>query len=236
MIKNNNRNIINGYTYNTEIDYKNALLNSQFLNEKFIFYYIQHNENKISLWQQITQGFFLNITTCKKCNDTLFNFEPFYALYLNIPENISNNCDNACIIKMISDLFVDNHYNNDWICEKCNCKTEYIKSTKIWRLPNILFLIINRFINPNIKNNTPININIDMCFNKGLVLSEPLSEKNYKLSSLALHSGNVSSGHYTSICNTNDTFILYDDITISKIDNFLDNNKDVYMLSYSLLS
>ena len=91
MIKNNNRNIINGYTYNTEIDYKNALLNSQFLNEKFIFYYIQHNENKISLWQQITQGFFLNITTCKKCNDTLFNFEPFYALYLNIPENISNN-------------------------------------------------------------------------------------------------------------------------------------------------
>ena len=236
MIKNNNRNIINGYTYNTEIDYKNALLNSQFLNEKFIFYYIQHNENKISLWQQITQGFFLNITTCKKCNDTLFNFEPFYALYLNIPENISNNCDNACIIKMISDLFVDNHYNNDWICEKCNCKTEYIKSTKIWRLPNILFLIINRFINPNIKNNTPININIDMCFNKGLVLSEPVSEKNYKLSSLALHSGNVSSGHYTSICNTNDTFILYDDITISKIDNFLDNNKDVYMLSYSLLS
>ena len=47
MIKNNNRNIINGYTYNTEIDYKNALLNSQFLNEKFIFYYIQHNEKKI---------------------------------------------------------------------------------------------------------------------------------------------------------------------------------------------
>ena len=41
MIKNNNRNIINGYTYNTEIDYKNALLNSQFLNEKFIFYYNQ---------------------------------------------------------------------------------------------------------------------------------------------------------------------------------------------------
>jgi ubiquitin C-terminal hydrolase len=234
MIKNNNYNIINGSFYDTEIDYKNALLNSPFLNEKFLFHYIQHNENKVSLWQQITQGFLLNITTCKKCNNSLFNFEPFYALYLNIPENTSENCNHISIVRMISELFVDDHYNDDWICEKCECKTYYIKSTKIWRLPNILFLIINRFINPNIKNDSPVNINTELCFNKGIVLSDSLNEKNYKLSSLALHSGNASGGHYTAICNTNNNFILYDDTNISKIEHFLDNNKNVYMLSYSI--
>ena len=75
-----------------------------------------------------------------------------------------------------------------------------------------------------------------MFFSKGIVLSDSLNEKKYKLSSLALHIGNVSSGHYTAICNTDDAFILYDDINISKIDNFLENNKNAYMLSYSLVS
>jgi ubiquitin C-terminal hydrolase len=240
-IKINNNNIINGTRYDTELDYKNALKNSNSLNEKFAFNFIQHNQNKISIWQQITQGFILNITTCKKCNDSLFNFEPFCALYLNIPD-ILGDAENISIasvpnvVEMITNLFKENHNTNDWTCEKCKCKTEYVKSTKIWSLPNILFVIINRFINPDIKNNSPININADIFFSKGTVLSDSLNEKKYKLSSLALHIGGVSSGHYTAICNTDDAFILYDDIHISKIDNFLENNKNAYMLSYSLLS
>ena len=108
-LKLNHKNIINGTIYDTEIDYKNALVRSHFLSDKFAHGYIQHNENKISKWQQITQGFILNITTCKKCNNSLFNFEPFYALYLNIPENSQN----INIVSMIRELFIDDNYNDD---------------------------------------------------------------------------------------------------------------------------
>ena len=231
-LKLNNKNIINGAIYDTEIDYKNALVRSHFLNDKFAFGYIQHNENKVSKWQQITQGFILNITTCKKCNNSLFNFEPFYALYLNIPENSQN----INIVNMIRELFIDDNYNNDWICDKCKCKTDYIKSTKIWRLPDILFVIINRFINPNIKNDMPIDINPEICFDKETVLFDSVNDKKYKLASLALHSGNASGGHYTAVCDTNGSYLLYDDTNISRADSFLEKNKNVYMLSYSLIS
>jgi len=231
-LKLNKKNIINGVAYDTEPDYKNALVSSHFLSDKFAHGYIQHNENKISKWQQITQGFILNITTCRNCNNSLFNFEPFYALYLNIPENSQN----VSIVSMISQLFIDDNYNGDWICDKCNCKTDYIKSTKIWRLPDILFVIINRFINPNIKNDTPVDINPKICFDKGTVLFDLENDKNYKLASMALHSGNTSGGHYTAICETDGSFLLYDDTNISRVDNFLEKNKNAYMLSYSLVS
>jgi ubiquitin C-terminal hydrolase len=231
-LKLNNKNIINGAIYDTEIDYKNALVRSHFLSDKFAFGYIQHNENKVSKWQQITQGFILNITTCKKCNNSLFNFEPFYALYLNIPENSQN----INIVNMIRELFIEDNYNNDWICDKCKCKTDYIKSTKIWRLPDILFVIINRFINPNIKNDMPVDINPEICFDKETVLFDSVNDKKYKLASLALHSGNASGGHYTAVRDTNGAYLLYDDTNISRADSFLEKNKNVYMLSYSLIS
>ena len=137
---------------------------------------------------------------------------------------------------MIRQLFIEDNYNNDWVCNKCNCKTDYIKSTKIWRLPDILFIIINRFINPNIKNDTSININPNILFDKGTVLFDLENDKNYKLTSIALHSGNTYGGHYTAICETDGTFVLYDDTNISRVDNFLEKNKNAYMLSYSLVS
>jgi ubiquitin C-terminal hydrolase len=137
---------------------------------------------------------------------------------------------------MIRELFIEDNNNKDWICDKCKSKTYYIKSTKIWRLPDILFVIINRFINPNIKNDTPVDINPIICFDKGTVLLDLENDKNYRLSSMALHSGNTYGGHYTAICETERTFLLYDDTNISRVDNFLEKNKNAYMLSYSLVS
>jgi len=53
---------------------------------------------------------------------------------------------------------------------------------------------------------------------------------------MALHSGNTSGGHYTAICETDGSFLIYDDTNISRVDNFLEKNKNAYMLSYSLAS
>ena len=46
-IKINNNNIINGTRYDTELDYKNALKNSNSLNDKFAYNFIQHNQNSL---------------------------------------------------------------------------------------------------------------------------------------------------------------------------------------------
>lgn len=230
----NENRILNGIEYSNYEDFILAFKNSKYLNEQFIYYYTTHCNNKISLWQNTTQGFLLNITKCKKCENTLYNFEPISTLHLNIPDNI----DNPNIINMLQDLLQENNYNNDWICDKCKEKTEYIKASKLWSLPAVLFIIINRFVNTNIKNTKPVNINENLFFTKGTILYEKNEEKNYKLSSIALHVGNISGGHYTSICSTQvnneNTFLLYNDDNISKVDNFLQKNKEAYMLIYNI--
>jgi ubiquitin C-terminal hydrolase len=231
----NENRVLNGIQYSNYEDFILAFKNSKYLNEQFIYYYTTHCNNKISLWQNTTQGFLLNVTKCKKCDNTLYNFEPISTLHLNIPDDI----DNPNIINMLEDLLQENNYNDDWKCSKCNEKTEYIKASKLWSLPAVLFIIINRFVNTNIKNTKPVNINETLCFTKGTILYNKDQEINYKLSSIALHVGNISSGHYTSICSTQvdneNTFLLYNDDNISKVDNFLQKNKEAYMLIYNLV-
>jgi ubiquitin C-terminal hydrolase len=231
----NENRVLNGIQYSNYEDFILAFKNSKYLNEQFIYYYTTHCNNKISLWQNTTQGFLLNVTKCKKCDNTLYNFEPISTLHLDIPDDI----DNPNIINMLEDLLQENNYNDDWKCDKCNEKTEYIKASKLWSLPAVLFIIINRFVNTNIKNTKPVNINETLCFTKGTILYNKEQEKNYKLSSIALHVGNISSGHYTSICSTQvddkNTFLLYNDDNISKVDNFLQKNKEAYMLIYNLV-
>lgn len=226
---------VNGITYNDYNDYMNALKNSKYLNEKFIYHYVTHSNNKISIWQNATEGFLLNITRCKKCNYTLFDYEPISALHLNIPDNI----ETPTVVNMLHELLIENNYSNDWNCDNCKEKTDYSKISHIWSLPDVLLIIINRFINPNIKNKKPVHINDTLCFNTGSILSHKDTEKNYKLSSLALHVGNANSGHYMSICSTqinengDNTFLLYNDEQILNAGDFLQNNTDVYMLVYN---
>jgi ubiquitin C-terminal hydrolase len=230
--------ILNDIKYDDYDSYMNALKNSKYLNEKYIYHYVTNSKNKISLWQNTTEGFLVNITRCKKCNYTLYDFEPICALYTNIPEDI----ENPTIVHMLQELLIEKDYCNDWDCDNCKEKTNYIKTSKIWSLPNVLFIIINRFINPNIKNTKPIYINDALCFNTGTILSHTNIEKNYKLSSIALHSGNATSGHYMSICSTqinengDNTFLLYNDEQILNAENFLENNSDAYMLVYNIVT
>jgi len=204
------------------------LLNSNRLRDKFDYYNVKLNDNKTSKLQIATQGFFLNITKCSNCQNVLYNFESFTTLNLNIPN------DN---IPSIADMIMQNYKEElkygDWKCDKCNEMHEYHKTTKIWSLPDVLFVVINRFVSANVKNNNPIHINENFCFKKGTILNNTDIDKRYFLSSIAMHIGCVDGGHYTAICDNDEGYYLYNDLHISKVDNFLEKNANVYMLIYN---
>jgi ubiquitin C-terminal hydrolase len=141
---------------------------------------------------------------------------------------------------MISKLLKEEVIHGDWFCSKCCKNTAYKKSTKLWKLPNVLIIIIKRFINIHLKNDTPITINDYLNFNKGSILSNK-KDVIYIFSSTALHFGSLNGGHYSAICNTPDGDILYDDRNIIKIDaedisqriNFKHKSSNAYMLVYT---
>ena len=174
------------------------------------------------------QGFYLNITRCTKCNNTLYNFEPFVTLNLNITDK------NLSIVDMIKQLYKEENNCDEWECEKCKSKTQYIKQTKLWSLPKVLFIVVTRFADIFRKNTVPININEQLHFNEGTELGNPNVRKRYKLSSMALHVGNLHGGHYMAVCNNDtDNYLLYNDMDIKEINNFKNNNNSAYMIIYN---
>lgn len=223
--------ISDGIICRNKIELKKILSGERILN-KYEYMMRKFNNNKMSKWTDMLQGFFLNIIKCKECNNTLYNFEPFTSIQLDIIG------DNPSITTMIKNFLKEETRCDGWKCEKCNKNTEYTKTIKIWKIPSVIFLIVKRFKDIDDKNNSTIFINKKLCFKSGSVLENTKIDKEYSITSLGLHYGRLNGGHYCSICKTDDKILLYDDLNIKQIpedifENNLNVNKDVYMIIYS---
>jgi len=220
-----------GIVYKSDLEFYNAIIDCKILRKKYEYYYNKFNK-KQSIWQKNTQGFYLNTTRCLKCNLTFYNFEPFTSLNIDIPKDTPN----PKLSYLVSQSLNDEIIHGDWFCTKCKKNSSYKKSTKLWKLPDVLLIIIKRFININSKNDNPISINDSLNFNKGSILSKK-KDVVYTFSSTALHYGSLNGGHYSAICNTPDGNILYDDRNVVNIDgnkiDFKDKNSNAYMLVYT---
>jgi ubiquitin C-terminal hydrolase len=223
-----------GVIYANDADFYNAFVNCKLLKKKYEYYYHKFNK-KPSVWQKSTQGFYLNTTRCVHCNSTFYNFEPFTSLNLDIPTTdvaATDASQHPKISLMISNLLKEEVVQGDWFCSTCRKNTAYKKYTKLWKLPDVLVIIIKRFINTHVKNDAPIAINDYLNFNKGSVLSNK-KDVIYDFSSVALHFGSLNGGHYAAICNTPEGDILYDDRNVQRI-NATEKNANAYMVVYTI--
>lgn len=191
------------------------------------------NNNKTSKWLESSQGIIVNIIKCHNCENIAYNFEPFTSISIDI-----FNENTPPVIEMLKDYLCSEERLADvWKCEKCLQCSNYTKTVKIWRAPDILVLIVKRFINEYQKNINPIKINKSISFVNGSILDEE-SDVNYKLSSIGMHYGILQGGHYTAICNMCDgTYINYDDLNVTKnneseIEELFESNRYAYMIVY----
>ena len=227
-----------GVIYKDDAEFHNAMIKCKLLKKKYEYYYHKFN-TKTSIWQRSTQGFYLNTTRCVHCQTTFYNFEPFTSLNLDIPhtQHSSQPHSSPSISLMIANSLKEEVIHGDWFCSTCRKNTAYKKSTKLWKLPDVLVIIVKRFMNSNAKNDAPIKINDYLNFNKGSILSIK-KDVVYTFSSTALHFGSLNGGHYAAICNTPDGDILYDDRNVQKIDgdrsNFKDKSETAYMIVYTV--
>ena len=217
-----------GVIYKDDAEFHNAFVSCKLLKNKYEYYYNKFNA-KISVWQENTQGFYLNTTRCVHCHTTFYNFEPFTSLNLDIPVDIAHPKISDMISNSLKEEIIQ---GDDWFCSTCRKNTAYKKSTKLWKLPNVFVIMIKRFMNTREKNDAHITINDYLKFNKGSVLTNK-KEVIYDFSSVALHFGSLHGGHYSAICNTPDGDILYDDRRVHRISGFKDNSPSAYMVVYT---
>tara|TARA_B110000858_G_scaffold91225_1_gene105392 strand:- start:495 stop:1475 length:981 start_codon:yes stop_codon:yes gene_type:complete len=226
--------------YIPKIEYKtyfdNLKLTDDKINIKADYVINNFNKNKNSLWLQNIQGVILNIIECTECNNNSYNFEPFTAIQLDLPNNESR--ESLSLTSLFRNYLKQTYNKDEWKCDKCNKCTKYKKMQKLWKVPNVLVFFLKRYNDINNKNNTKIDINKTINIKTGCILSDNTLEVSYNLSSIGCHVGNLNGGHYYAICkNDTDNFVTYDDLDIKIFNdsnnNFIKNNSKCYMIVYT---
>jgi len=131
-------------------------------------------------------------------------------------------------------------------CEKCSNNSMKMKM-EIWRTPDILILSFKRFTYSNgviEKINSFVNfpfLGFDISnfvksteANKAL-LSTLSAQNSYDLYAVVLHSGSVTSGHYTSLIKLQQGWMLFDDDCLLELKESPENSNllsSSYLLMY----
>lgn len=201
------------------------------LNEEHEYKIDIYNNKKTSELLKLVQGSFINIICCDNCKHKSYSFEPFINISLDI-----DNDNNETIAQLIVNYIKDEYRPaDDWKCDNCNKNSSYIKINRIWKIPKVLFLSLNRFKDHHNKNNKQVHINDNIIFNKGSILTLEHDCK-FDLKAVGLHYGGLLGGHYTAICNIKEEeYYHYNDeqITIIKKNEVGDLiNKNAYFIVF----
>jgi len=142
--------------------------------------------------------------TCCKCKNVSDTYEPFTYLFLETEPTVE---------KALLHFTKEETISAEYLCEKCNRRTDIKKRMFIVHPPEYLILQIKRFQYlpyPKKLSNTVrfgLNLTLEDCS------TEPA---RYELISLAEHSGSMKSGHYISYAKRNNNWYLFDDSDCSE--------------------
>tara|TARA_B110000261_G_scaffold60078_1_gene70667 strand:+ start:150 stop:1223 length:1074 start_codon:yes stop_codon:yes gene_type:complete len=230
-------NILRRSINNSDTEYKK-------LDDKCYKMWYELHKKEYSELVELFYGHSISQIVCGNCNFIHHNNEFFNILDLEIPEKDPKIPIDIydCIEKHTSIEFLNYNIDDDkWKCDVCNESKKSGKVIKHWKFPPILIICLKRFyfdknLNRMTKNNTYIDIPFELDL-KDYTMSNK-SKTKYKLQSVGLHFGNIYGGHYSSVVrkdkNTDDKWLLIDDLTINKINKKDINLNSAYMLFYSL--
>jgi ubiquitin C-terminal hydrolase len=142
--------------------------------------------------------------------------------------SITNWDDNTCLslslplIEVSISQLIANFQNHEIIQTEDG---DLYKSDKIKTTPDILVIQLKRWRYSRRKNKTKIEIDRKITINGD----------KFKLNGMILHDGDVTSGHYIAIINSNENYFHIDDdvvkrISIEKYENF--DDPEIYLVSY----
>lgn len=132
---------------------------------------------------------------CGNCGKIFHNYEPFSMLCVPLGGGTVKGC---------LELYLEHeHVNSDgdeacWRCDACKNSPKSLKSTKFWRLPEVLIVVVKRFTQNLQKNHAKLGV--DRVLNMRKYSLGPSPHNTYDLCAIACHSGSYGSGHYHAIC------------------------------------
>ncbi len=189
----------------------------------------EHFKKQYSKILEIFYGQFHSRLICTTCNGYTNNFDPFCSVTVPITAKCHNIYD--CFDEYSKVEILNN--DNKWKCEHCKNLTNAAKTISIWKLPNVLIIVLKRF-------------NYGMCSVKiGKNIEFPLEELDlkkyvdgydkynalYECFAVINHVGSTNFGHYYAYCkNMNGKWYEYDDADVTELKDIPSNN--AYVIFY----
>lgn len=185
-----------------------------------------------SIVNQIFLGQLQQRIECSECGTVSCNYPTFLDLVLRLDHQDDRYQNiNALLLSYCGTetLEGDEAYN----CDKCNKKVKAFKKTTFWRMPECLIIVLGRFDWRGNKNEQKIDypiVNLDLT---DRVTYPNKSIHLYDLYAVSCHVGNTRGGHYYTVANANDRWVVLNDERfryIRQLDNVV--TQQAYILFY----
>ncbi|KAL3289814.1 hypothetical protein HHI36_023205 [Cryptolaemus montrouzieri] len=149
----------------------------------------------------------LRITqVCHNCKKTTYKFEIESTFMLPVPEHDFR-------VEDLMKNYLQDYIIDDYCCSKC--KKPVTNSKSVCVAPNILVIVLKRYKQVIRNNNVSVSkIDSRVSFSTN---SFHFGGKTYKLNAIAMHSGSMTSGHYTAACLTNFKWYEFNDDVVRPI-------------------
>lgn len=209
-------------------------------------HWAEHYKNKHSVVLDIFSGQMQTKTQCIVCNHISDKYDPFMAIDLPLPKDISAISPvSYTLYDCLSNYVEPQQFSKDnlYKCEKCNKRSQAYQIHSVWTLPNVLIIKFNCFKYQVVhgqymqtKISDFIHYPIDS-LDLSKYVSSPLNESTtYDLYAVGCHVGrDMLSGHYYAYTKhpVSGEWYKYDDNYAQKVRN-LQNivTNDAYILFY----
>ena len=153
---------------------------------------------------------------CNTCGHVSHKWESFNALKGQVPQNTPSFKLQECLAAELTPEQIEGY-----ACDACApTRTTATRTVKVWRLPQMLTVVLKRFTYDGRKINTKMEaLNspvMDFAESFSEASPEREGETEYSLCGIVDHHGSSGGGHYTAQCKHLDTsdWNLYDDDSV----------------------
>lgn len=166
-------------------------------------------------------GQIISQTRCVNCKHITHANELFNSISLSIT---------SCSLETMLATHFENELLTDWKCEQCK-STGGQKTIKIWRLPQILIIVLKRFNVSGRKIQDYVSFPSRLSLNNHSIYD---TNCEFKLFSVGCHVGNHNSGHYFGYCkHPNTKWYCYDDDLVNETaEDVVMSTSNAYVLMF----
>jgi ubiquitin C-terminal hydrolase len=176
-------------------------------------------------------GIHVSCIICPTTSSVLsFSPEPYFMLNLPIPNKPVVDILDCFELYTTSELLSG---EEAWYNEKTKSKQSVNKRLVFWSLPKLLVLDLKRFNNSERKNHALVNVPLNGLNLDRFVEGYQGQSNMYDLFAVCNHLGGIHGGHYTAtVRNANNSWYLFNDLTVKKIPDSRVISPDAYCLFF----